>query len=102
MVILDYAHTPDALNICLENLKDQFKDRKISIVFGCGGDRDKFKRPRMGKIANYYCEKVYLTDDNPRTENPKKIRMEIKRTIKKSKILEQNWKKLSLQERQTN
>ena len=88
MVILDYAHTPDALNICLENLKDQFKDRKISIVFGCGGDRDKFKRPRMGKIANYYCEKVYLTDDNPRTENPKKIRKEIKRKIKKSKILE--------------
>ena len=88
MVILDYAHTPDALNICLENLQDQFKDRKISIVFGCGGDRDKFKRPRMGKIANYYCEKVYLTDDNPRTENPKKIRKEIKRKIKKSKILE--------------
>ena len=88
MVILDYAHTPDALNICLENLKDQFKDRKISIVFGCGGNRDKFKRPRMGKIANYYCEKIYLTDDNPRTENPKKIRKEIKRKIKKSKILE--------------
>ena len=88
MVILDYAHTPDALNMCLENLKDQFKDRKISIVFGCGGNRDKFKRPRMGKIANYYCEKVYLTDDNPRAENPKKIRKEIKRKIKKSKILE--------------
>ena len=43
MVVLDYAHTPDALNICLKNLKDQFKDRKISIVFGCGGNRDKFK-----------------------------------------------------------
>ncbi len=88
MAILDYAHTPDALNICLENLKDQFKDRKISIVFGCGGDRDKSKRPKMGKIANYYCEKVYLTDDNPRTESPKKIRKEIKIKIKKSKILE--------------
>ena len=87
-IFLDYAHTPEALNICLENLQDQFKDRKISIVFGCGGDRDKFKRPRMGKIANYYCEKVYLTDDNPRTENPKKIRNEVKRKIKKSKILE--------------
>tara|TARA_B100002051_G_scaffold98652_1_gene94219 strand:- start:382 stop:3234 length:2853 start_codon:yes stop_codon:yes gene_type:complete len=88
MVVLDYAHTPDALKVCLKNLKDQFKDRKIYIVFGCGGNRDKFKRPRMGKIANYYCEKIYLTDDNPRTESPKKIREEIKRKIKKSKILE--------------
>jgi len=88
IIILDYAHTPDALNICLENLKDQFADRKISIVFGCGGDRDKFKRPSMGKIANYYCDKVYLTDDNPRTENSKKIRSEIKRKIRKSKVLE--------------
>ena len=49
-VILDYAHTPDALKTCLQNLKDQFKNKKISIVFGCGGDRDKFKRPRMGKL----------------------------------------------------
>ena len=88
IVILDYAHTPDALNICLENLQDQFAGRKISIVFGCGGDRDKFKRPSMGKIANQYCDKVYLTDDNPRTENSKKIRSEIKRKIRKSKVLE--------------
>ena len=74
MVILDYAHTPDALKTCLQNLKEQFKDRKISIVFGCGGERDKLKRPQMGKIANYYCDKIFLTDDNPRSENPKKIR----------------------------
>ncbi len=87
-VILDYAHTPDALKTCIQNIKDQFKNKKISIVFGCGGDRDKFKRISMGKIANEYCEKIYLTDDNPRTENPKKIRETIKKKISKSKLFE--------------
>ena len=87
-VILDYAHTPDALKICLENLRDQFKNKKISIVFGCGGNRDKFKRHKMGAIANKYCNQIFLTDDNPRNENPKKIRSEIKRTINKSKLQE--------------
>ena len=87
-VILDYAHTPDALEISLKSLKDQFSNQKISIVFGCGGDRDKAKRPMMGKIANKYCDKVYLTDDNPRYENPKTIRNSIKKNINKSKIYE--------------
>ena len=87
-VILDYAHTPDALKTCLQNLKDQFKNNKISIVFGCGGDRDKFKRPLMGKIVNKFCNKIYLTDDNPRKENPIKIRTSIKRKINKSKLYE--------------
>ena len=87
-VILDYAHTPDALKTCIQNLSDQFKNRKISIVFGCGGERDKYKRPKMGKIANAYCHKIYLTDDNPRRENPKKIRTHIKKTINKSKLYE--------------
>ena len=87
-VILDYAHTPIALKTCLQNLKDQFKDKKISLVFGCGGDRDAYKRPKMGKIANDYCDKIYLTDDNPRNENPKKIRSEIKKRINKSKLHE--------------
>jgi len=85
-VILDYAHTPDALRTSLQNIKDQFRNKKISIVFGCGGDRDKFKRPSMGKIANEYCDKIYLTDDNPRNENPKKIRESIKKKINKSKL----------------
>ena len=88
VVILDYAHTPDALKTCLENLKEQYKDKKISIVFGCGGNRDHLKRPKMGQIVNHYCDKVYLTDDNPRNENPKKIRSEIKKKIVKSKVHE--------------
>ena len=87
-VILDYAHTPDALKTCLQNLKEQFKNRKISIVFGCGGNRDESKRPTMGKIANHYCDQIYLTDDNPRKEKPKKIRSEIKKLINKSKLYE--------------
>ncbi len=87
-IILDYAHTPDALKTSLQSLKDQFKNSKISIVFGCGGDRDKFKRPRMGQIVNQFCNKIYLTDDNPRNENPKKIRSSIKKKINKSKLCE--------------
>ena len=87
-VILDYAHTPDALESSLKSLKEQFKDKKISIVFGCGGDRDKAKRPMMGKIANKYCDRIYLTDDNPRYEDPKTIRKSIRKNINKSKICE--------------
>ena len=87
-VILDYAHTPDALKTSLISIREQFKNRKISIVFGCGGNRDKTKRPMMGKIANQYCDKIYLTDDNPRYENPKIIRASIKKNINKSKIFE--------------
>ena len=87
-VILDYAHTPDALKATLKSLKEQFKNRKILIVFGCGGNRDKAKRQMMGKIANHYCDRIYLTDDNPRYENPKKIRTSIQKNINKSKIYE--------------
>ena len=88
IVILDYAHTPEALRTTLRDLKSQFEERKIIIVFGCGGDRDKPKRKIMGKIANEYCDKIFLTDDNPRNENPKKIRDEIKKNISKFKLYE--------------
>ncbi len=88
VVILDYAHTPDALKTCIINVKEQFKLRKVNLVFGCGGERDKPKRKIMGKIANKYCDKIYLTDDNPRSEDPKKIRRDIKSNISKNKILE--------------
>jgi MurE/MurF fusion protein len=87
-VILDYAHTPDALKTCLKNLKEQFPGHKISLVFGCGGNRDQNKRAKMGKIADIFSDKIYLTDDNPRLENPSKIRKDIKKAIKKQKIFE--------------
>ena len=87
-VILDYAHTPDALKTCLINLRDQFPNNKISLVFGCGGNRDQNKRAKMGRIADIFSDKIYLTDDNPRFENPIKIRNEIKKGIKNQKIHE--------------
>ena len=61
----------------LQNLKEQFPFSNLKIVFGCGGNRDIAKRPQMGIIANKYCEKVYLTDDNPRDENPKKSEVKL-------------------------
>ena len=96
IVILDYAHTPEALKTCIENVKEQFSSRKINIVFGCGGNRDKQKRPIMGKIANNLCNSIYLTDDNPRGENPKKIRGHIKKFISKSKLIEIPSRKLAI------
>ena len=78
-VILDYAHTPDALKTVILNTTDDYPLSKISLVFGCGGNRDKDKRSIMGTIANKYCDKIYLTDDNPRLENPKLIRNQIRR-----------------------
>ncbi|WP_435149811.1 UDP-N-acetylmuramoyl-tripeptide--D-alanyl-D-alanine ligase [Candidatus Pelagibacter bacterium nBUS_32] len=87
-IILDYAHTPDALKTCLKNLKEQFPGHNVSLVFGCGGNRDHSKRAKMGKIADYFSDKIYLTDDNPRLERPSKIRKDIKKGIKKQKILE--------------
>ena len=87
-VILDYAHTPDALKTCLQNIKEQFPGNKIALVFGCGGNRDQNKRAKMGKIADLFSDKIYLTDDNPRLEQPSKIRKDIKKGIKKQKVLE--------------
>ena len=87
-VLLDYAHTPDALETVLKNIKEQFPLSKICLVFGCGGNRDKNKRFKMGKIASKYAHKIYLTDDNPRSENPQRIRNEIKKGIKNKNIQE--------------
>ena len=75
---MDFAHTPDAL---LKSLKS-FKDKSVSLVFGCGGERDFKKRPLMAKIASLHCKKIYVTDDNPRNEKPEKIRKEIIKIIK--------------------
>jgi len=84
IVCLDYAHTPDGLAKTILTLKKHF-NRPLNLVFGCGGNRDKKKRSIMGKIANKYCKKVFITDDNPRFENPKKIRNEIFKSVPKAK-----------------
>lgn len=75
-VFVDYAHTPDALKTAIEALRP-YVSRKLSVVFGCGGDRDKGKRPMMGAIAEKLADAVYVTDDNPRTEDATHIRQEI-------------------------
>ena len=85
-VVVDYAHTPDALKKSLQTLAKQF-NKKVDIVFGCGGDRDKGKRYKMGKIANQFASKIYLTNDNPRSENPTSIIKQIKTGCSRAKII---------------
>lgn len=75
-VYVDYAHTPDALRAAIEALRPHVTGRLIT-VFGAGGDRDKGKRPEMGRIAVAMSEHVIVTDDNPRSEDPATIRAEI-------------------------
>ncbi len=72
---VDYAHNPSSMEAVLKTLKPLSK--KLIVVFGCGGDRDKTKRPVMGKLATKYADKVIITDDNPRFEEPQNIINEI-------------------------
>ncbi|MFN6925798.1 MAG: UDP-N-acetylmuramoyl-L-alanyl-D-glutamate--2,6-diaminopimelate ligase [Tabrizicola sp.] len=75
-VYVDYAHTPDAIETALKALRPHVMGR-IVIVFGAGGDRDRSKRPLMGAAAKAYADVLYVTDDNPRTEDPASIRRAI-------------------------
>jgi UDP-N-acetylmuramoyl-L-alanyl-D-glutamate--2,6-diaminopimelate ligase len=77
-VIVDYAHTPDALDNTLRAIH-QHKAGRVWTVFGCGGDRDRSKRPQMGKIAERFSDYVIVTNDNPRSEDPATIAAEIVR-----------------------
>ncbi len=80
-IIIDYAHTPDALKKVLLSIQDH-QPRRLWCVFGCGGDRDRGKRPEMGAIAEDYCNQVVLTNDNPRHESPQQIIADILGGIK--------------------
>lgn len=72
LVVVDYAHTPDALEQALKNLRAHCQ-RKLWCVFGCGGDRDRDKRPLMAQVAERYSDHLIVTDDNPRHEDPEQI-----------------------------
>lgn len=79
LVIVDYAHTPDALEKVLNTLRPIASDRngKLWCIFGCGGDRDISKRPIMGRIASQLADHIIITSDNPRSENPAQISVDI-------------------------
>lgn len=81
-VVVDYAHTPDALKNVLHTINDiRTKNELLISVVGCGGDRDKTKRPKMGHIASALSSKVIFTSDNPRSENPESIISEMEQGV---------------------
>ena len=82
-IMIDYAHTPESLEKILSSVKIYTKGRVIS-VFGCGGDRDKNKRPMMGEASGRVADYTIITSDNPRTEKPEDIIMDIEKGTKKT------------------
>lgn len=84
--IVDFAHTPGALEKNLQTLRKGLKKGKLWVLFGCGGDRDASKRPLMGEIAAKYADKIVVTSDNPRSEDPDKIIAEIVHPLDKAKV----------------
>jgi len=83
--VVDYAHTPDALDNVLRTARQMMDpNRKLYAVFGCGGDRDRTKRPKMAAVAEAHANHVILTNDNPRTEDPMEILFEIKAGLQNS------------------
>ncbi len=95
-VFIDYAHTPEGLYTAIKSLKDHHK-KKITLIFGCGGDRDKKKRALMANVAKQMCQKIYVTDDNPRNENPAKIRNSIVKNLKQANYFEIGNRKKAIQ-----
>lgn len=88
-VLVDYAHTDDALKNVLSAMRPITRG-KLRVVFGCGGDRDRTKRPRMAKVAEQLADVVYVTSDNPRTEQPEAILSEIRQGFSaKDKVAEE-------------
>lgn len=89
IAIIDYAHTPDALEKAAKACKEMIlESSKLIIIFGCGGDRDRMKRPQMASAAEKYADRIIVTDDNPRTEDRNRIFADIEKGFtKQSKYL---------------
>ena len=81
LVIIDYAHTPDALENVLKTIRTSFVDSKVISIFGCGGDRDPMKRRIMGHIGTMLSDIVIFTSDNPRSEDPERIIEQMKTSL---------------------
>jgi UDP-N-acetylmuramoyl-L-alanyl-D-glutamate--2,6-diaminopimelate ligase len=85
LVVVDYAHTPDALEKALTALRPALGNGgELICVFGCGGDRDRGKRPQMGRVASQLADRVLVTSDNPRSEEPAAIVSEVVHGIRES------------------
>lgn len=93
MAIVDYAHTPDAIDNICSATKEAFPKHKMTIVFGCGGNRDKTKRPKMGSAASRWGDKIIITSDNPRNEDPSDIISDIVPGVAKAFEVEVDRKK---------
>ncbi|MCP3026211.1 UDP-N-acetylmuramoyl-L-alanyl-D-glutamate--2,6-diaminopimelate ligase [Halobacillus sp. A5] len=91
-VVVDYAHTPDSLENVLKTMKE-FCKGKIRVVVGCGGDRDRTKRPLMADVAMAYADQAVFTSDNPRTEDPQVILNDMTAHLSEDYIVEENRKK---------
>lgn len=89
-VVVDFAHTPDALDNICQGIKVAFPNHKLKVLFGCGGDRDRGKRPLMGTVVEKWANKIYVTSDNPRSEDPEQIIQDIVKGFSK-----QNYQKIT-------
>lgn len=95
-VIIDYAHTPDALDNVLGTLRDIGKDTFITCLFGCGGDRDRTKRPEMAAVAEKYADRIIITSDNSRTEKTADIMEDIRKGLSAKGMI----KSISIEDRE--
>ena len=87
-VVVDFAHTPDALDAAIDAARGLAGDGELWVVFGCGGDRDRAKRPRMGEVAESGADHVVVTNDNPRSEDPLRIIAEVRAGFEGEPIVE--------------
>ena len=88
--VVDFAHTPDALENIMKAIRETFPSKELVVLFGCGGDRDRKKRPLMGRAVEKWASKIILTSDNPRTEDPVQIMQDIMTGIAdKSKVTQE-------------